>query len=261
MVSALKPVNIVYVEDFKMEFKNLEIVFENATDASQHDKDLFCQMRRCGIGGSESGTLVGVNKYKDIETLIFEKCQTEVTDEERKVGQLPAVRKGADIEPIILNKFAEWSGYKVVKPEAMYRMKEHPQLTVNFDGVVQLPDYDEVYIPVEAKLVTQWGQKFWHTAHEIKEPWGGMEFKVAAKDITKHVTDLADAYGVPPYYFTQVQHQILALGAQYGYLVALFDKDWELHIFKIFRDERTISAIIEKSAEIYKIIQEKRNNE
>lgn len=236
----------------------LEIVFENAAEASVKDKEAFCLMRREGIGGSESGTLLGVNKFKDIDTLIKEKCITGVTDEERAVGEKATVRKGADLEPIILHKFSEWSGFTVEKPEAMYRMKDYPSMTINFDGVIEIDE--DVQIPVEAKLVSQWGQKYWKPAMDIKNPWEGREIKYAGENITEHVTGLADAYGIPPYYFTQTQWQLLALNANFGYLAALFDKDWELHVYKIFADKITQDALIEASEATWEIIQRRKES-
>lgn len=236
----------------------LEIVFENAAEASVNDKDAFCLMRRSGIGGSESGVLLGVNKFKDIDTLIKEKCVKGITEEERAVGNKATVRKGADLEPLILNKFSEWSGFTIEKPSAMYRMTEHPAMTVNFDGVIEIDKSTQ--IPVEAKLVSQWGQKYWKPAMAINNPWEGREIRFAGESITDHVIGISEAYGVPPYYFTQVQWQLLALNASFGYLAALFDKDWELHVYKIFADKITQDALIDSAESTWEIIKRRKES-
>ena len=227
-------------------FNNLELVDPDATEKSKHDKEAFALTRRSGIGGSEAATVLGVSKWKTLEQLIKEKCSSEITEEELEVGNKASVRKGADIEPIILDKFNEWAGVDVVKPDGMYRMKDYPALTVNFDGIYC---EDNEWIPVEAKLVTQWGQKYWNTIHEAKTPADNSYHPLyAGRNIQDHIIELSKLYGVPEYYFTQVQHQLLATGAEYAWLVALFDKDWELHVFKIYKDKWTQDELV-KSAE------------
>ena len=76
------------------------------------------------------------------------------------VGAKESVRKGADLEPIILQKFAEWSGFDIYKPDAMYRMKELPYITVDFDGLCVMSN--DIYFPVEAKYVTAYAMKYWN---------------------------------------------------------------------------------------------------
>lgn len=199
---------------------------------------------------------MGVSKWKTLESLINEKCSSEITEEELEVGNKASVRKGADIEPIILNKFEDWSNKVIVKPEAMYRITEHPELTVNFDGLY----YDELtdkLIPVEAKLVTQWGQKYWSTINEARAFDAVCNHPLyPGRNIQDHILELSKMYGVPEYYYTQVQHQLVATGAGYGWLVALFDKDWELHVFKIYKDKWVQEELIKSAKATWEIITE-----
>lgn len=237
---------------------DLTLVDENAAEKSRNDKEAFCIMRRAGIGGSEAAVVLGVSKFSDLDKMIKEKLSTEVTDEERKVGELPSVRKGADLEPIILSKFADWAEVEVEKPEAMYRMNICPCLTVNFDGIY-VDKHDDI-IPVEAKLVTQWGQKYWKTAHCATCFDGCVQHPLyAGKDIKDHIIEISKMYGIPEYYYTQVQHQLLATGASYGWLVALFDKDWELHCYKIYKDQYVQDELIASANAVWEIIEERRN--
>jgi hypothetical protein len=64
-------------------------------------------------------------------------------------------------------------------------------------------------------------------------------------------------YGIPPYYFTQIQQQLLALNAPFGYLAAIFDKGWEFKVFKIFADVPTQQALIDQSALVWEVITNK----
>lgn len=240
---------------------NITMVDPDATEKSKHDKEAFCLTRRQGIGASESSVLLNVSKWKTLEQLIKEKTSTEITPEELEIGNKPSVRKGADIEPIILNKFSEWAAVEVFKPEEMYKVDECPALTINFDGLYYEQLLEQL-IPVEAKLVTQWGQKYWSTLHEAKTFDSVCNHPLfAGRNIQEHVIELAKMYGVPEYYYTQVQQQLIATGADYAWLIALFDKDWELHAYKIYKDKWTQDEIKKTATIVWEEIQERINNE
>lgn len=243
------------MKDQDLEVMGLEITCPDAYELAKFNKDEFIKIRRNSFGASDSSILLGVNPFDDIHKLIEKKCATEITDEEREIGEKENVRKGADLEPLILNKFESWSKFDTYKPDAMYKIKVQPQLTVNFDGVIKL---DQVFIPVEAKFVSVFAHKYWNRAKAIKAPHEGMPIRCAGKDIQTHIKDTADAYGIPPYYFTQVQQQLFALNAPFGYLAALFDKGWELLVYKIFADNPTQMALIDISARAWKTVEEKR---
>lgn len=232
----------------------LTIVDENATQKSKNDKLAFCLTRRKGIGGSEASIVLGVNKYTTLEELIQEKLSDTVTEEELRVGALPTVRKGADLEPLILNKFSEWAGIEVIKPESMFRINACPAMTVNFDGVYR-HDRTKQIIPVEAKLVSQWGQKYWKPNKSCKLFDGVANHPLyAGKDIKDHILTISEMYGIPEYYYTQVQHQLIATGADYGWLVALFDRDWEIGAYKIYADGYVQEKLIEECSSIWESI-------
>lgn len=229
------------------ELHNLNIVCEDAYILALHDNEAFCKLRRTGFGGSDSGVLLGVNKWKTFQQLVDEKATDTVTEEELKVGKLPQVRKGADLEPIILNKAAEALQTEIYKPSAMYQI-ENTRLNINFDGIIEV---EGKCIPVEAKYVSPYAGKHWG--------WkcAGTDYKhtIAAGNLQQYVNEAAEAYGIPPYYFTQLQQEMLGLSAEYGYLAALYDYDWNLYLFKVYRDQYVQQQIIEYSEQAYTLIQ------
>ena len=234
---------------------NLNIVCDNAYELALHNKEEFIMLRKNSLGASDSSIILGVNPFTDTSKLIEQKCATSVTPEELAVGEKENVRKGNDLEPLILNKFMEWSGLNPYKPNAMYQLKDYPQLTVNFDGIICL---ENVYIPVEAKFVSMYAHKYWNTSKAIKMPHEGFPIRCAGRSIPAHVAESAELYGIPPYYYTQIQQQLLALRAPFGYLAALFDKGWELRVFKIFADPPTQQAIIDISSTVWETIAERK---
>lgn len=199
---------------FKMNIKGLPITVDipNILDLSEEE---YALARRNGLGASDASVFLGVQPFKTIPELIQEKCTLYWTEEEQAIGQKEAVRKGKDLEPLILQKASAELGVFLEKPTAMYRHKDYTFLTINFDGVFK--DYIDGYIPVECKFVTVYGDKYYNRN---------------------------DPEGIPEYYKAQLQQQMLCLNAPYGYLAALFDKGWIFHPFKIQRDEAMINRIV-----------------
>ena len=242
--------------DQDLEKLDLKIVVADAYEMAKFDKDAFVKIRRMGFGGSDSSIILGVNPFTEQSELINQKLSVVVTDAERAVGEKESVRKGADLEPLILQKFEQWSGFDTYKPDAMYQLTKHPQLTVNFDGIIEL---QKLYIPVEAKYISPYANKYWDRSKSLKAPYECSAKICAGAGLADHIQQEATLYGIPPYYYTQVQHQMLALGAPFGYLVGLFDKGWELCVFKIFADKATQDALVNESKRLWEVVEERRN--
>lgn len=244
------------MKDRDLEKNNvLRIVVADAYEMAQFDKERFIQIRRNGFGASDSSIILGVNPFSEPEDLVKQKLATTITEEELAIGEKEVVRKGADLEPIILTKFEQWSGLDTYKPDAMYQFIEHPQLTVNFDGVISLQDK---FIPVEAKFVSVYANKYWDRSKRINAVYEGSPKICAGTSLQNHIEQEAQLYGVPPYYYTQLQQQLLALEAPFGYIVALFDKGWELGVYKVFADKTVQDALLTKSKQLWSTIQEKK---
>ena len=243
------------MKDTDLERLGLKIVCDNAYDLAKYDKEAFIMLRRNSIGASDSSIILGVNPFTDTAKLIEQKCSPGITPEELEVGEKENVRKGADLEPLILQKFEEWSGMPTYKPDSMYQLVKFPQLTVNFDGIICL---DSVFIPAEAKFVSVYANKYWDRGRAINAPHEGFPVRCAGRDIQTHVLESAQACGIPPYYYTQVQQQLLALNAPFGYLAAIFDKGWDFRVFKIFADLPTQTALTDLSQNVWNVIMNKR---
>jgi len=206
----------------------------------------FTQIRRAGFGGSDSSVLCGVNPYSTVEELIQSKIRTEPSPEELAIGQNRNVRAGRDLEPLILEKinksFPEW---RIIKPSHMYKFKNFEYLTMNFDGVAFADDLKHGLFPVEIKLVTIYGGKGYDLTKALfRESTGFQLYPPDIANTSMPIATKASHYGIPAYYYTQVQQEMAALDAKYGFLAALFEKDWELCVFRIPFDETTWSQII-----------------
>lgn len=233
----------------------LEIAVENIDTVS---KEEFTQLRRQGFGGSDSSILVGVNPFSTVSDLIQSKIRTELSEEEKAIGKLTAVRKGNDLEPLIIKKATEILKTTVFKPPHMYRLKEYPYLTMNFDGVTDLDG--KQYIPVEIKVCTFKGEKHYNKFKAIYDESlpDDVQAQLEQPDISEanmSIEERAAHYGIPPYYFTQVQQEMMALDAPFGFLAVLFESDWFVRIFKVFKDPKTQNALIIQGYKIWQKVE------
>lgn len=74
----------------------------------------------------------------------------------------------------------------------------------------------------------------------------------------------AALYGIPPYYYTQLQQQIFGLDqangnkTPFGYLSVLFDSLWEVFTFFVWRDQKVINQLIVEDTKTWNTIEAKR---
>lgn len=234
-----------YIDQVLVGVRTLEVAYEFVGTGTEED---FALARRQGLGASDASVYLGLQtQWKSTPELIAEKLRTGYTEEEQAIAMKDVVRKGKDLEPLNLQKAAEKLGMPVHKPEHMYRIQEFPYLLVNFDGVLISQDR---LIPVEAKFVSMYGDKYYDFTRTQAD--------LINWDEGYNIERKASIVGIPPYYYAQVQQQILALDAPHGYLSVLRDKGWEHHMFVVPRDNVVIRAIILEGFKVWNQITAKR---
>lgn len=218
---------------------DLEVIVEDVQSMSHEE---YALARKNGFGASDSSILLGVNLYKDLDALLHEKKTKYITKEEKEVGEKAIVRKGYDLEDIILTKAEQILEKNIFKPRNMYGFKKHKGINVNYDGVFM---ENNQLIPIEAKLVSKYGEKYYVPAEKVKGTFEFISMNIEGTTVAEHVKAKAKLFGIPPYYYTQVQQEIAGLNAPYGYLVAQFDDSWTTNVYKIKRDDYVIAKIFE----------------
>lgn len=232
--------------------KHLEIV----GDVTKLNNEEYALLRKDSLGASDSSIILDVNLFKNKDQLILEKKSKFLTDNEKEVGKKPAVKKGRDLEPFVVDKFIEATGLEVNKPVHMYRHKQYPYLTVNFDG---LTTEEGNRVPVEAKIVTRYGEKYYKKLMPVNK--NIVVTRDVALSLQEHIKKWADVCGIPGYYYTQVQQQILFCDTEdytcpYGYLACIFDNTWDFGYFYIPRDEYVISHLISEGAKLWEKVEQ-----
>lgn len=96
------------------------------TDKMTHEE--WVEKRRLGIGGSDAGTICGLNPYGSLIELWAD-----------KTGRMPAkddneaMRIGRDLEEYVASRFTEATGKKVRRRNAMFCHDEYDFITANID--------------------------------------------------------------------------------------------------------------------------------
>lgn len=201
-------------------------------DVNKLTEEEYALVRKESFGGSDSSVLCGVNLYKDLATLLVEKNCKYLTKEEMEVGKKAIVIKGRELEPLILSKASAELGVELYKPTDMFGFIEEPGLTLNYDGIAEIL---EELIPVEAKLVSKYGEKYYNKDKTILDN-KNVDMTVDGEDLDTHIKRKSLKFGIPPYYYTQCQQEMMGTGASYCYLAALFDETWTFKLYYIKAD-------------------------
>lgn len=243
--------------------KNGFIIVYKDIDLAPEEK--FAQIRMMGLGASDSSKLLNVNPFPNgtSDDLIKEKV-TGRYDE--SIGKKASVRMGKEIEHLILTKSEQLIQADVIKPTDMYgNLQTH--LTINFDGVVLPPSIPA--FPLEAKACTMYGRKYydWNKS-EIFTLDGELQPQkpkiepfdpVTIESIADYCRQASAYYGIPVYYYTQLQQQILGLGSDFGFLSVLDVANWDMHLFRVHASLIVQNALKNKATKLWALIQTKKD--
>lgn len=244
-----------------LDLSELDIEVDIA-NIDQYPNEQYALLRKNGLGTSDSSIVLGVNPYTSKNDLIAEKCRNYLTEEELEVGTKSTVRKGRELEPLIIHKHSQVMGRRIIKPTDMYRHKSYPFIKFNFDGVIDKlynEDGTYQYIPDEIKVVTIYGMKHYQPKKATFSEFTGWQLippHYEKEDVG--IEQKAAMYGIPPYYYTQLQQQIFGLNAPYGFLTVMFEKDWQIHSWFVWRDQKVINQLIMEDAKTWNLIESKR---
>lgn len=200
--------------------------------------DAWLEERKKGIGASDAGTIIGVNKWKTNVDLWQEKTGQRQPED---ISQKPYVQYGHNAEPHI---------------RAIFSL-DHPELRVTYDSPYKIIRNDELQFI------------FCTPDGEIEEldtgRRGGLEIKTTQILNGRQWSDWNDR--IPDQYYCQVCHQMLATGWDFVWLRAQIKwhtRDGELRLdtreYLIERNEAQddIEAIKEAEIEFWDNVQNKR---
>ena len=258
-----------------MEAYLAEQMKKDGYEIGKHNVDMlsdteFAEIRLNTFGASDSAVLLDVAysskkvPRKTTRELLDEKINE---DWDESIGMKPAVRKGKELEPMIIDKITELIKGKVLKPKHMYKSTHGDGLTTNFDGVVfeatnKEGDITDTYtpMPMEIKVCSFFGRSNYNWGKAVSEFEGDI-IKKLVKDkqfvpgthteVQAYIRHMAERVGIPAYYYTQIQQQMMFLDSPHGYLAVMDDIDWTLYFYKVPRDESVIEELHKRARIAY----------
>lgn len=192
----------------------IELGKARLTDTSAMSRSEWLKLRASGIGGSDAGAIMGLNKYATPLSVYFAKKDLAVQEGSK------AAEWGNILEDPIRQKAREELGIQIETVPGMFTNKEHDFMNANFDGLVFVEGEKEIAGSVVSGL----------GGHEIKTSRTGDGF----------TTD-----EIPDSYYAQVQHYMAVTGLTFFVLtVFIFDQYTGRH-YVIPRNEEFIERLIE----------------
>ncbi|MGL5225006.1 MAG: YqaJ viral recombinase family protein, partial [Aeromonas sp.] len=183
--------------------------------------------RRLGIGGSEIGTLLGLNKYQTPFDLWLVKTGRKIPDD---LSDNPAIHWGHKLEAVVADEYAERTKQPVTVDETHYRADVAPWLVGNVDRMVG--DHKVLECKTAGGFAAK---KAGFGKGNVYGPDG--ELVIACDE-------------VPDTYLLQCQHYMLVTGRQEADLAVLIDgRDYR--IYSIPRNEAVIAEIVAAATEFW----------
>lgn len=199
-------------EKFLSFFVNCTVL---STVSQDEDEAQWLANRSRGIGGSEIGTICGVNKYSSPRLLYFKKTGQYEDSEAFSFSDDAKERMhfGHVLEPIVADEYMRRTGRKVVICPATLQHKHHPWAIANVDRII---------------------------VDENEKPEGILEVKTADARLLKDWED-----GEPPLsYIYQLNWYLWILDLKYGCFAALIGGN-KFVMIEVYRNDDLVKEMFE----------------
>lgn len=183
-------------------------VLANTKDMTELE---WLKSRQAGIGGSDVGAILGVNKWKTPFQVYLEK--TDPIDDVSEPSE--AAYWGNTLEDIVAKEFSKRTGKKVRRRNQLLQHEQYPFMTANLDREIV---GEKAFL--ECKTVNAFGAKEW------------------------------EGDDIPASYLVQVMHYMAVTGDSHCYIACLIGGQrfiWK----EVQRDEELISMIIQAEKDFW----------
>lgn len=193
------------------------------------DRDSWLSYRSSGIGGSEVGSVLGLNDYKSSLELYYQ-----------KIGEIPKfdtenifMFMGREQEDLIAKCWQFWDGDEngMIRN---FRENKIIRKCQRVNAYVRNPDYPWLFVSLDRKI----------NKHD-----GKGEGTLELKTISGYEADKWTS-GLPPAYVIQVQTQMLVCGFTYGEMCILQDGR-RFDVLPFERSENIVNHIITKTKDFW----------
>jgi predicted phage-related endonuclease len=198
-------------------------------------KEEWKVLRESGIGGSDVGTICGVNPYSAGLEVFYDKLGELNPKDDNEVMEW-----GRTLEPIIADKFASqtiWSllpdevmancdkdiivlqpNFTVINPDCVYSSSEYPFMFANPDRIIDHPAMGKGIL--EIKTSNEYNYSDWMDGN------------------------------IPLSYIFQVQHYLYVMDYQYAFIAALIGGN-KFRTFFMMRDENIIQPMLKQEIDFW----------
>lgn len=180
-------------------------------------REEWLSVRGRGIGSSDAAVAVGISPYKSPLELWLEKTDRQLAPD---LAANDAVFWGATLEHIIATVYAERTGVKVRRLNAVLQHPEYPFMLANLDRVVQHPTDGNGILEVKTAGVNS--ARFWED-------------------------------GVPESYQCQVLHQLAVTGKAWCDVAVLIGGQ-DFRVYRVVRDEEKIADLIKREVKFWQYV-------
>jgi putative phage-type endonuclease len=178
----------------------------------QLEREAFLKRRRKGIGGSDVGAILGVDRYRDSIDVFTDKTQ-ESEDEDN-----PNMERGRMMEAVVSRKWMDATERKL-KPGKFRRHKKFPFLIGHPDRII-LATMKPPYV-------------------DVMDGTGVLELKTANQYIFRQIL----AEGLPQSYLLQLQHYMGICGVEWGSFGVLCPDPWQFIHFDLAFDTELFEQV------------------
>lgn len=196
-------------------------------------REEWLALRNTGLGGSDAGTVLGVNKYKQPLELYKEKRGELVAED---ISEKLPVKIGHGLEDFVAQLYAQETGQRVERCNTMLRHPKHNWMLGNVDRLVWEGDKRPQH---KGEIRTRKLLECKTTLSRFidSEEWGP-----------------AGTDQVPIHYLAQCQHYMAVTGAEYCDLAVLMAGP-DFRIYPIKRDDDLIASMIEREGAFWELVQ------
>ncbi len=188
---------------------------------SNYTHEQWLKLRTTGIGGSDAGAILGLNKYSTPLSVYLAKKDFASFEGNK------ATEWGNILEDPIRQKARADLGIEIETVPGMFRSKEHEFMNANFDGLVFVDGEKEIAGSVVSGL----------GGHEIKTSRTGEGFTNDE---------------VPDSYYAQVQHYMAVTGLSWFVLTVFIFDQYEGRHYVIPRNDDFIEQFIDRETDFWK---------
>lgn len=180
-------------------------------------REEWLSVRGNGIGSSDAAVAVGISPFKSPLELWLEKTRRQPAPD---LAANDAVFWGTTLEHIIATVYAERTGAKVRRLNAVLQHAEHPFMLTNLDRVVQHPTDGSGIL--EVKTAGLRSAQFWEDS-------------------------------VPDSYQCQVLHQLAVTGKNWCDIAVLIGGQ-DFRVYRVVRDDDKIADLIKREGKFWQCV-------